>query len=176
MTAAAPAYVDTIRGRCRAMTESTPIVNAAPRHRRSLRRLRVPAAEAAPRSTAEGGAPARERDDGEIVAPAPPSSARCARQRRRRCATSSPIQQAIARGETPRDVDTFAIVQHFAAPERTPADLRVELEASATPLDATKWLLRVSVDAPGKTSAPIDLTFGDAIAAHRAVDRIGRAE
>ena len=33
----------------------------------------------------------------------------------------------------------------------------------------TKWLLRVSVDAPGKTSAPIDLTFGDAIAAHRSV-------
>jgi hypothetical protein len=79
------------------------------------------------------------------------------------------VQQSISRGETPRDIDAFAFVQHFAAPDRRPADLRVELEASATPLDATKWLLRVSVDAPGKTSTPIDLTFGDAIAGHRSV-------
>src|SRR5437660_10397971 len=79
------------------------------------------------------------------------------------------VQQAISRGETPRDSDSYAFVQHFAAPERKPADLHVELEASATPLDATKWLLRVSVDAPGKTATPIDLTFGNAIAGHRSV-------
>ncbi|MGA8806914.1 MAG: hypothetical protein WB973_03480, partial [Thermoanaerobaculia bacterium] len=61
----------------------------------------------------------------------------------------------------------YAFVQHFAAPERKPGNLRIELEASATPLDANKWLLRVSVDAPGQTSAPLDLTFGDAVAVHR---------
>ncbi len=76
------------------------------------------------------------------------------------------IQERIARGETPRSFDLNAIIQHFAAPERPPADLRVELEASATPLDATKWLLRVSVDAPATTSTAIDLEFGDAIASH----------
>jgi hypothetical protein len=79
------------------------------------------------------------------------------------------IQEAIARGESPRNVDTSAIVQHFAAPERTPAALRVELEASAAPLDATKWLLRVSVDSPAAGSAPIDVEFGDAVATHRPV-------
>lgn len=79
------------------------------------------------------------------------------------------IQQAIARGETPRYVDITTIVQHFAAPESAPAELRVELEASATPLDATKWLLRVSVDAPAANGTPIDLQFGDAIAAHHAL-------
>src|SRR5437660_3138933 len=79
------------------------------------------------------------------------------------------VQQAISRGETPRDIDSYAFVQHFAAPERKPADLHVELEASATPLDATKWLLRVSIDAPGKTSTPVDLTFGDAVAVHRSL-------
>jgi len=79
------------------------------------------------------------------------------------------IQQAIARGESPRDIDAAAIVQHFAAPERPPADLRIDLEASAAPLDATKWLLRVSVDAPGQTGTEIDLKFGDAVASHRAV-------
>jgi len=79
------------------------------------------------------------------------------------------VQQAIARGETPRYVDITSIVQHFAAPERAPANLRVELEASATPLDETKWLLRVSVDAPAGTSSTIDLKFGDAIATHHAL-------
>jgi hypothetical protein len=79
------------------------------------------------------------------------------------------IQEAIARGETPRNVDTSAIVQHFAAPERAAAALRIELEASATPLDATKWLLRVSVDSPIDGSGPIDVQFGDAVATHHAI-------
>lgn len=77
------------------------------------------------------------------------------------------IQQAIARGESPRDIDAAAIVQHFAAPERPPADLHIELEASAAPLNARQWLLRVSVDSPAHTATEIELTFGDAVASHR---------
>ena len=79
------------------------------------------------------------------------------------------IKDAISRGETLRPVDTSAIVQHFAAPDRTPARLRVELEASAMPLNSTKWLLRVSVDAPSGNGTPIDLDFGDAVASHHAL-------
>jgi hypothetical protein len=79
------------------------------------------------------------------------------------------IKDAIARGETLRSVDTSAIVQHFAAPERAPSGLRVELEASAMPLNSTKWLLRVSVDAPSANGTPIDLDFGDAVASHHAL-------
>ncbi len=78
------------------------------------------------------------------------------------------IQEAISHGATLRHLDTSAIVQHFAAPERLPADLRVELEASAAPLNASKWLLRVSVDGPA-TNTAIDLEFGDAVAAHHAL-------
>ncbi len=78
------------------------------------------------------------------------------------------IQEAISHGATLRHLDTSAIVQHFAAPERPPADLRVELEASAAPLNASKWLLRVSVDGPA-TNTSIDLEFGDAVAAHHAL-------
>jgi hypothetical protein len=79
------------------------------------------------------------------------------------------IQQAIERGESPRPIDTAAIVQHFAAPERAPADLRVEIEASATPLDPTKWLLRVSVDQPKPAGTVIHLAFGEAVTSHRAL-------
>jgi len=79
------------------------------------------------------------------------------------------IQEAISRGATLRHLDTSAIVQHFAAPERPPADLRVELEASAAPLNASKWLLRVSVDAPATNATSIDLEFGEAVAAHHAL-------
>jgi hypothetical protein len=78
------------------------------------------------------------------------------------------IEEAISRGETLRHLDTSAIVQHFAAPERAPADLRVELEASAAPLNASKWLLRVSVDGPANGTA-IDLAFGDAVASHHSL-------
>ena len=77
------------------------------------------------------------------------------------------IQQAIERGESPRAIDAAAILQHFAAPERAPADLHIEIEASAAPLDATKWLLRVSVAAPAQSGTAIDLTFGDPVASHR---------
>lgn len=79
------------------------------------------------------------------------------------------IENAITRGETPRLSDTSAIVQHFASPERAPARLRVEIEASGAPLDPTKWLLRVSVDAPASSSADVDLVFGDAVSSHHAL-------
>ena len=79
------------------------------------------------------------------------------------------IQEAISRGATLRHLDTSAIVQHFAAPERPPADLSVELEASAAPLNASKWLLRVSVDGPATNATSIDLEFGEAVAAHHAL-------
>jgi hypothetical protein len=128
----------------------------------------------------EGGAPARERTVAKSSAAPPPFAAPVppappVANESRDVAAAPPvrnfyaIQEAIAHGEAPRDADANAFVQHFAAPEQKPADLRVELEASATPLDASKWLLRVSVDAPGITSAPVDLTFGDAIAAHRSL-------
>jgi hypothetical protein len=168
VTAAAPVYVaDTIQA-ATVITDSVSVVNAAPAGAITAPPPPIPAPEA-PTATAEGGAPARER----MMAK---SSAAPALSESRDAAAAPPaarnfiaVQQAISRGETPRDIDAFTFVQHFAAPERKPADLRVELEASATPLDATKWLLRVSVDAPGKTSTPIDLTFGDAVAVHRSV-------
>jgi hypothetical protein len=145
-------------GQTRPVTESTSIINAVPAAAAaappSVEPLTVPAetAAAAPgRTFAKSVLPAESRD----VGTAPPVRNFYA------------IQQAISHGETPRDADADAFVQHFAAPERKPADLHVELEASATPLDSTKWLLRVSVDAPGTTSARIDLLFGDALAAHR---------
>jgi hypothetical protein len=162
MSTETPVYVADA-SQTRPVTESISIVNALPAAA-PVAPPPPPAAAEAPAMTAEGGAAPRERtfaksssaaDSLNATASAPPVHNFYA------------IQQAISHGETPRDADAYAFVQHFAAPERKPADLRVELEASATPLDATKWLLRVSVDAPGKTSAPIDLTFGDAIAAHR---------
>jgi hypothetical protein len=79
------------------------------------------------------------------------------------------LKEAITLGEEPRNVDVAAIVRHFSAPPSAPTNLRVELEASATPLDATKWLLRVSVDAPPTARAEITLTFGDAVAVYRAL-------
>lgn len=163
MTAGAPVYVAEA-GQTQPMTQSSPIVNMVPT---PLAVPPPPLAAEAPPTTAEGGAPARERTFAKSSAPAPPAS--------RDAAAAPPvrnfyaIQQAISHGEMPRDSDAYAFVQHFAAPERAPADLRVELEASAAPLDATKWLLRVSIDAPGKTSTPVDLTFGDGVAAHRPV-------
>jgi len=167
MSTGTPAYVaNTEPGS--AITESTSIVNAAP----AAAPVALPpppqlvVTGAAPVVTAEAGAAAQDRISAKsTTASAPIRDAAAAPQVRNFIA----VQQAISRGEAPRDVDAFAFVQHFAAPERKPADLHVELEASATPLDATKWLLRVSVDAPGKTSTPIDLTFGDAVAGHRSV-------
>jgi hypothetical protein len=161
MSKGTPVYVADA-GQTPPITESTSIVNAVPA---APMAAPAPAAEA-PAITAEGGAPARERTFAKSSA-ASPSEARDAAAPQAR--NFYAMQEAISHGETPRDADAYAFVQHFAAPERKPADLRVELEASATPLDPNKWLLRVSVDAPGKTSAPIDLTFGDAIATHRAL-------
>jgi hypothetical protein len=77
------------------------------------------------------------------------------------------IEESIARGETPRNGDLDVIVRHFAAPENVPSGIRVELEASAAPLDSTKRLLRVSVDGPTSGGENITLTFGDAIESHR---------
>jgi hypothetical protein len=172
MSTGAPVYVADA-GQTQPMTQSTSIVNAIP-----AAPMPPPPAPEAPAMTAEGGAPARERTFAKSSAAPAPSAAPPApapSESRDAVAAAPPvrnfyaIQQAISRGETPREIDAYAFVQHFAAPERAPADLRVELEASATPLDSSKWLLRVSVDAPGKTSTPIDLTFGDAIAVHRQV-------
>jgi hypothetical protein len=148
------------------VTESTSIVSTfrAP--------LAVPppppaAAVEAPVVTAEGGAAATDRTMAKSTAES--ATARDAVAAAPPARNFIAVQQAISRGEAPRAIDTYAFVQHFAAPEQKPADLHVELEASAAPLDPTKWLLRVSVDAPGKTSTAVDLTFGDVVAVHRSV-------
>jgi hypothetical protein len=161
MSTGTPVYVADA-GQSRPITESTSIVNTVPAA--PMVAPPPPPAAEAPAITAEGGAPSRERTFAKSSAASPSETRDAAAPQARNFYA---IQQAISHGETPRDADTYAFVQHFAAPERKPADLRVELEASATPLDPSKWLLRVSVDAPGKTSAAIDLAFGDAIAAHR---------
>jgi hypothetical protein len=79
------------------------------------------------------------------------------------------IEESIARGETPRSGDLDVIVRHFSAPENVPSGIRVELEASSAPLDASKRLLRVSIDAAASNGEDITLTFGDAIESHRAL-------
>ncbi|HEV7428347.1 MAG TPA: hypothetical protein VGQ46_18475 [Thermoanaerobaculia bacterium] len=165
MSNGAPAYVADA-GQTSPMTESTAIVNAMPA---PVIAPPPPPATEAPAITAEAGVPARERTFAKSSAAAPPSESRDAVAAAPQVRNFYAIQQAVSRGEALRDVDAYAFVQHFAAPERKPADLRVDLEASATPLDPNKYLLRVSVDAPVKTATSIDLTFGDAIAAHRAV-------
>jgi hypothetical protein len=161
MSTGAPVYVADA-GQTQPMTESTSVVNTAPA---PVPAPPPPPVAEAPVMTVEGGAPVLGRTVAKSSAASQPRDAAAPPSVRNFYA----IQQAISRGETPRASDAYAFVQHFAAPERTPADLRVELEASAAPLDSTKWLLRVSVDAPGKTSTPVDLTFGDAVAAHRPV-------
>jgi hypothetical protein len=162
MSTGSPVYVADA-GQTRPVTENISIVHAPPAA--PVAPPPPPAAEA-PTITVAGSAPSLDRTFAKSSA-ASPSEARDAAAPQAR--NFYAIQQAISRGETPRDADAYAFVQHFAAPERKPAGLRVDLEASATPLDPNKWLLRVSVDAPGKTSAPIDLTFGEAIATHRAL-------
>jgi hypothetical protein len=158
MTTGAPAYVDAVETPA-LKSERITVVNAAP-----------PASSVPPPPpVAEEAAPAPAFVSGGI---APDRAVAKAATRERTTPDATPvrnfvaIQQAIARGETPRYVDITAIVQHFAAPERAPAGLRVELEASAAPLDATKWLLRVSVDVPAATATAIDLEFGPAVASH----------
>jgi len=160
MRASAPVYIAETVPAGPPITDSVAIVNAAP----AAAPVAPPPPPVAEAPSIAADSPGRDRTFAKSDAAAGSLSA---------TASAPPvhnfyaIQQAISRGEAPRDADAYAFVQHFAAPERKPADLRVELEASATPLDPSKWLLRVSIDAPGKTSAAIDLAFGDAIAAHR---------
>jgi hypothetical protein len=165
MSAGQPAYVDTVE-------------ETAPKAERIIVANAAPAAPsvAAPQQVEPQPAPTPMMDFDSAGAAADRSVAKAATSPRERLNRDEApvrnfvaIQQAIARGETPRNIDIGAIVQHFAAPERAPADLRVELEASATPLDATKWLLRVSVDAPAATATAIDLAFGDAVSSHHAL-------
>jgi hypothetical protein len=165
MSTGSPSYADSVeRDEPIAKRERTIVANAAPPPVVAAPLPSAAVEQPAPAGTVGSGGFAPERSLGRNAlserkaAPAPPP-----------VRDFVAIQQAVARGESPRDIDTAAIVQHFAAPERPPADLRIELEASAAPLDATKWLLRVSVDAPGQTGTNIDLTFGDAVASHRAL-------
>lgn len=126
--------------------------------------------QAAPMGAAQGGAASGFAPERAVA-----KSAAAPRERQEQDFVAAPtrdfgaIKEAIARGETLRSVDTSAIVQHFAAPDRAPSGLRVELEASAMPLNSTKWLLRVSVDAPSANGTPIDLAFGDAVLSHHAL-------
>jgi hypothetical protein len=161
MMAGSPAYVDEVQ---------TPAAAAE----------QIAIAKAAPALAASGGERAPDRDERSMAtakvaaapaaAPAPlPPAPPLARDAAPAVRNFVALAQAIAQGEEPRNIDLAAIVRHFSAPASAPSDLRVEIEASATPLDATKWLLRVSVDAPASTSMDIDVTFGGAVAVHRAL-------
>ncbi len=172
MTAGAPAYVDTVEAPP-AAAEPIIVTSAAP----------------SPGSTAEGFAPERANSDfaataktsaarsiaspqaAAVAAPPSPAAAPLLPGREARDAATArnfvAIEESIARGETPRNGDLDVIVRHFSAPENVPSGVRVELEASSAPLDATKRLLRVSVDAPASSGEDITLTFGDAIESHR---------
>ncbi|HXH39717.1 MAG TPA: hypothetical protein VNN08_13895 [Thermoanaerobaculia bacterium] len=169
MATGSPAYADSLE-------RDAPVAKSEPAIVANAASAPAPAAVAPPPSPAlEQEAPAGAAGGRLGFAPER-SLAKDATTRERKALPAEPpvrnfvaIQEAIAHGESPRAIDAAAIVQHFAAPERPPADLHVELEASAAPLDATKWLLRVSVDAPAQTGTAIDLTFGDAVAAHRAL-------
>lgn len=140
----------------------------------------APAAAAAapppqPSLALDQAAPAGGAAEGRVFAPERSVAKAVAPQERIAARDNAPvrnfvaIQEAISHGATLRHLDTSAIVQHFAEPERPPADLRVELEASAAPLNASKWLLRVSVDGPATNATSIDLEFGDAVATHHAL-------
>lgn len=160
MTTGTPAYADTVE---------VPAIATE----------RISAANAVPAPAAEAGSLAPERAERVVAtaksaaaaaaAPAPPPPATLRERDAAPVRNFVALEEAIARGEAPRNVDIAAIVRHFSAPENPPSDLRVELEASATPLDATKWLLRVSVDAPAASRTEIALTFGNAVAAQRAL-------
>lgn len=121
-------------------------------------------------ATAKAAAPAGAVAQPEPQTPAPPPPAADRRDAEAAPArTFDALEEAISRGEKPRNIDTAAIVRHFTASRNPPSELSVELEASSAPLDRSKWLLRVSVDAPNATNTEIALTFGDAVAAHRAL-------
>jgi hypothetical protein len=176
MTAGAPAYADTVEAPPPAVPEQIVVTSAAP----SL----LPAEPSQPGSlaseransdfaaTAKTSAPqsiASSQAAGAIAPPPPPVASPRVRDARDAAPARNfvAIEESIARGETPRNGDLDVIVRHFAAPESAPSGIRVELEASAAPLDATKRLLRVSVDAPASSGEEITLTFGDAIESHR---------
>jgi hypothetical protein len=130
---------------------------------------------ASPSLAQDQGSPAGAAAEGRVFAPERSVAKAAAPQERLAVRNDAPvrnfmaIQEAISHGATLGRLDTSAIVQHFAAPERPPADLRVELEASAAPLNASKWLLRVSVDGPATHTTAIDLQFGEAVASHHAL-------
>jgi hypothetical protein len=169
MSTGQPAYADSVeRDTPVAKTEPIIVANAAPAPPPPV----APSAAAAPPASAAAVEQAAPMDAGRLGF-APERSVAKDVARERKASPAAPvrnfvaIQEAIEHGATPRDIDAAAIVQHFAAPERAPADLHIEIEASAAPLDATKWLLRVSVDAPAPAGTSIDLTFGDPVALHR---------
>ena len=166
MTTGAPVYADEVREPTAKKERITVASNAVP----------APAAESgilAPERTEQFSATAKAAAQADaLVQPSPTPAPALARKRDTDAAPArnfDALEEAITRGEAPRTIDIAAIVRHFSAPKNPPSELSVELEASATPLDATKWLLRVSVDAPSSTSTEIALTFGDAVAAHRAL-------
>ncbi len=174
MTAGAPAYAGTVEA-APPVAEPMIVTNAAPSTvaaseteafapERANSDFAGTAKTSAARSIASSQAAA-------VSPPPPPASAAFARPRDVRDAAPArnfgAIEESIARGETPRNGDLDVIVRHFAAPESIPSGIRVELEASSAPLDATKRLLRVSVDDAASSSENITLTFGEAIESHR---------
>ncbi len=173
MTAGAPAYVDTVEA-APAATEPMIVTNAAPSPGAAAEmegfapeRAKSDLAATAKTSAAQSIASAQATG----VSPPPPPAAAHRMDDAHDAATRNfvAIEESIARGETPRSGDLDVIVRHFSAPENVPSGIRVELEASSAPLDATKRLLRVSVDAPASSREDITLTFGDAIESHRAL-------
>jgi hypothetical protein len=176
MNEGAPAFAGTVEAP-RAATDSLVTAKAAPSPEMSSEPLAVEGGSVAqeraradmPSAKTMSAQPAMPSAAAGAPAPPPPLTASLRANDNAPARNFVEIEESIARGEAPRNIDIAAIVRHFAAPETTPAGVRVELEASSTPLDATKWLLRVSVDAPPSTRAAITLTFGDAISAHRAL-------
>jgi hypothetical protein len=173
MTTGSSSFVDSVERPAVAASEPVTIANAAPQPAPSAEREFAP-------ERAEGGTVSAKTMAAPLTAaavPPPPPPApfvaadEAAPTRARDAAPRNfvAIQESIANGETPRYVDIAAIVHHFSAPERAVSALHVELEASSAPLDATKWLLRVSIDAPASPQPQIILTFGDALIAHRAI-------
>jgi hypothetical protein len=174
MTAGTPAYVDTVEAPT-AAPEPMIVTNAAPSPGTAaeMEGFAPERAKSDLAATAKtSGAPSLAYAQAAGVSPPPPpvtsrrmNDARDAAPARNFVA----IEESIARGETPRNGDLDVIIRHFAAPENVPSGVRVELEASSAPLDASKRLLRVSVDAPASSGEDITLTFGDAIESHRAL-------
>jgi hypothetical protein len=161
MTTGAPAYANEVQEPAAAKERIT-VANAEPAPA-------VVAGSLAPARTEQFAATAKAAAPTAALAQPPPAPGLVRTRDDTKVRNFDALEEAIERGEAPRIVDIAAIVRHFSAPKNPPADLSVELEASSAPLDATKWLLRVSVDAPAATSSEIALAFGDAVAAYRAL-------